>query len=516
MQSKSKKQVFPCCLKILSPVHIGCDEVYEPTGFAVDETQQRMVVFDPLLLMRSLSAGDKARFARLCKKGTLASILEIYKFMHNRPIAGQPVKVCAGFIEHYKTMMKTSLNDEVEIRNKMNKFLIPRTAFNANDQRPYLPGSSIKGALRTAYLNHQEKIKNIPRQRNANQLEEKLLNYRGVPSDPFRLVEVSDFKPVGDAPTRIIYGINQKKKVTQKQARGLPLLFEVIQPGALFEGVITVEQPLPGAGVNEPVDLKTLLNSAAQFYLHEKQREEDELKPIGITPLVDAPPKGAGIIRCGRHSGAEAVTVQGHRDIRIMLGGGKKKFLDHATTIWLASETKQLNPQKAPPFGWVQFSRLDKKDADAFTAAEQQWREREAHKQKERLDAIEKERLAQKAAAAKAARESARQAEVQARLEKAESERQAAWDAMTPDEKKLAEELAIFDEETVSLEKVNTLYKRLDEFSPVNQIAIAKKLKEYWSDNRQWTKKDVGNKKWKNKVRAKVNQIESILKGAAE
>ena len=38
------------------------------------------------------------------------------------------------------------------IRQELNQFSISRTAYNPYNNLPYIPGSSIKGALRTAYL----------------------------------------------------------------------------------------------------------------------------------------------------------------------------------------------------------------------------------------------------------------------------------------------------------------------------------------------------------------------------
>ncbi|NLA75012.1 MAG: hypothetical protein GX846_06050, partial [Deltaproteobacteria bacterium] len=39
-------------IKTISPIHIGCDEVYEPTGFAIDEKSNQMVVFDPFVFFQ--------------------------------------------------------------------------------------------------------------------------------------------------------------------------------------------------------------------------------------------------------------------------------------------------------------------------------------------------------------------------------------------------------------------------------------------------------------------------------
>ena len=72
-------------IRILSLVHIGCDEVYEPMGFIVDENSCTLTAFDPLDFFRSLSPGDKTRFADICRKGTIASLLELNLIRVNSP-----------------------------------------------------------------------------------------------------------------------------------------------------------------------------------------------------------------------------------------------------------------------------------------------------------------------------------------------------------------------------------------------------------------------------------------------
>ena len=148
-------------IRTISPIHVGCDEVYEPTGFTIDEKECRMVVFDPFLFVSQLNDDAKREFSNLCAKGTIASILEIYKFLAGKEMQGHTVEVCRGVLEHYKQTLSLPLNNESRIRNELNSFVIPRTAFRSIDQRPYIPGSAIKGALRTSYLNQKETEKQL-------------------------------------------------------------------------------------------------------------------------------------------------------------------------------------------------------------------------------------------------------------------------------------------------------------------------------------------------------------------
>jgi len=370
------KQIFRCYLRTLAPVHIGSDEVYEPMGFVINENTKQMTVFEPVNFFSQLSHQDLEKFSRICLQGSIASILEIYKFLQGRPVHGRTIEVSAGLVEQYRKTLSISVGDERKIQNELNRFTIGRTSFLQSDQRPYIPGSGVKGVLRTAYLSARAKIKKVPQQKGrfaAKELEKTLLDGGSFESDPFRLVKVSDFKPVGEVRTRIVYAINQKKKPSKFEARGPFQILEVIQPGAVFVGDITVDFPQKGATIRTPIKQDDLLKAAAIFYKTEKIREDDELKSVGINPL--SIPADTNILRIGRHSGAESLTINGHRNIKIMRGSGQPAlYMDHATTVWLASDyAKPEHKNDLVPFGWVQLAEMNAETEQQFEQAEKDW-----------------------------------------------------------------------------------------------------------------------------------------------
>ena len=497
-------------IRTISPIHIGCDEVYEPTGFVLDENARQMIVFDPLSFISQMEDADKAKFLQICARGTIASILEIYKFMQDKTAEGRMVDVCHDFFKHYRQTLSLTLRNQREIQQNLNNFAIPRTAFCSVDQRPYIPGSSIKGALRTAYLNLMENVKELSRkgkERNARNLEQRLMEFGGIPTDPFRMVKVSDFMPMGETRTRIVYGVNEKKKTADRDARGLPLIFEVIPPGTVFVGTISVNSPLHGSGISKHVSIENLLNSSTMFYTKEKRREDRELTNIGVVINSDygwsQDQKNSFLVRVGRHSGAESVTIEGHRNIFIMGERGEKKYLNHATTLWLASEArKPVSRNDLQPFGWVQLSRRTDDLLKEFQIEEQDWQE-----MKDRNREI-------KQAEAKRKAELKQQSDEEAKwLSLAEEERckkeerkKAEHEAMSPEER----DIALLEDPGVTENQVNALYKRLDEFSPENKILLARKLKEYWIKNKKWTKKEVSHKQWK-KIRERNQKLDQIL-----
>ena len=60
----------------------------------------------------------------------------------------------------------------------------------------------------------------------------------------------------------------------------------------------------------------------------------------------------------GRHSGAEALTIEGARSIKIMGKRGEQaKYLPNSTTIWFAADTPTAETG-LQPFGWVALEAL--------------------------------------------------------------------------------------------------------------------------------------------------------------
>ncbi len=350
-------------LQTLSPLHIGCDEVYEPMTFVINEKEGTLTYFDFLDFLKKLSVQDKKMFSDICRKGTPGSLLEIYRFMRGRKMAGHVVGLATGFLRDYERNMGMSPSDERRVLQELNRFTISRTSFDANTNRPYIPGSSIKGSLRTAYLNRLAGMKKnvtsgAPTRRpggrpNARALEQELLG-GSFSTDPFRMLKVSDFHPVDGAKTRIIYGVNEKKTPSDKPARGPYQILEVVEPGTVFVGTIKIESPEKGARINDPIREETLLESSRDFYSREIEREKRQLAAVGLDSGAPTINPGSVPLRVGRHSGAESVTIEGHRNIRIMQGRGQRPlFKDSATTFWLAADrSKNYEKRSLLPFGW--------------------------------------------------------------------------------------------------------------------------------------------------------------------
>lgn len=375
IKQKPDRKVFRFALKTLGPVHIGCDEVYEPMCFTIDENAGCMTVFDPYDFIADLSDRDRLEFSNICKEGTLASILKIYKFLARRKPYGRKINVCEGFVRHYNQTLNLPVGNTRVLQQELNRFMVGRTSFLPSTDRPYIPGSALKGALRTAYLNHAAKTGSLRETRDARKVETQLLGGGSFNTDPFRMLKVSDFMPVGGIETGIVYAVNEKKKLSQFTARGPYQILEIIPPGAEFHGVISLESPVRNGQVATPLDEETLFESVRSFFSTEKIREDKELRAINIPASPDACAKG-NLIRIGRHSGAESLTIEKFRSIKIMKGRNESpRYEKSATTLWLASSNdKGTEKQKLKPFGWAELLELSAEEALRLNASEVAWK----------------------------------------------------------------------------------------------------------------------------------------------
>lgn len=365
-------------LHVLSPVHIGCGDEYEPTSFVIHPDQKRLISFDMFRFFDGLDDDARKTMTRIAGKGTLASIIELYRFIFSQRsnITGWDVGISDSVITRYLKVKELPL-DERRLQQELNNFHIPRTAYNALDNRPYIPGSSLKGSIRTGYLSLLARAGGtrhgietilsggqppnpVTGQTNARKLEEQLLGGK-FDTDTFRMVKVSDLSPAENVRTRILYGINRKKSEVGA-GRGVPQILEVILPGSIFEGVISIEPPLNGSGIRMPVEKEKLFSLVQKHYAKVYNDELKTARAIHYTPprpndvkkLVEGRGNSPHLVRIGFHSGAESVTIEGNRTITIRGPGRSRTERDRATTIWLASENENPQNNRAMmPFGWA-------------------------------------------------------------------------------------------------------------------------------------------------------------------
>jgi CRISPR-associated protein Csm5 len=382
---------YKITIEALSPIHIGCDEVLSPVEFVIDSEERKLIKFSLFDLLEVLSLEEKKELDRISNKRDPSALVDLYKFYAYR--LKDKIKKLTDIKQFIIPYELAKRYDEVlrltqnEILQNFNNFEIPRTYFNPLTDQPIIPGSSLKGALRTGYLEFLfkknennpsireiiERVNNInsrTSRREINEimetLEKQLLNCPNPSKDPFGALKISDLNPISPIETKILYQVNVSKQKGETRGR-LTLPIEVIPPGAKFEGILEIKVETENLKQNPvKIEMSNLIEGVWGHFRVILKNEYDLAKNIGFkifglheSHKMDIKERKAILIKLGKHSGAEAMTIDKIRKILIRREGGRTEYQTSPTTIWLASEQKR-NISQAMPFGWalLRFEKL--------------------------------------------------------------------------------------------------------------------------------------------------------------
>jgi CRISPR-associated protein Csm5 len=378
-------EIVPLVLTPLTPIHVGCGVDFEPTNYVIDDGI--LYPFEPTAL--SLNNGDRLLLMQHANRPGLDAILAVQQFFHGkrpecRRISRFGIPVAAGIAEWYEGRIGRVVQREGGGHGVGNELGIERTAHHLYSGRPYLPGSSLKGSARTGWLNDLDKgppVRRDPRERpteNSSELEINLLG-GSFSSDPFRLIQFADATGV-NLKSRVVFAVARRKRPRpDAKEKNLAVAREAIAGGQFrgAQGEIRFKARPASAGPGHAPhrekcigDFVALARACNTFYRSRLEADFEVLAALGeaqwagtfqslkaaLAPALDS--GDAILLRVGRHSGAEAATLDRHRWIRIMEGPGKAHWAREATTIWVAAERADSRAGLRP-FGWLLLERAD-------------------------------------------------------------------------------------------------------------------------------------------------------------
>jgi len=414
----------------LSPVHIGADETYEPGNYVIDDESGALYGFDNQAAINGLNESDTKHLLNIVNdKPNDEMLTKVQGFFHSHRekligVARSPVPTAKGIATLYQKRIGQTAQHESRNRRVINKLEIERTMYNPANNQPLFPGSSIKGAIRTALLDKENNGKK-PYARIKNQKFQSDILQGSFHTDPFRLISISDAHWQSDhsLPTsQIQFAVNRKREpvmkdgvLIQSQAEksNLYQLLECIPAigGQLLQGTIQIQDvsqikqddnKLPKQ-VNQ-WDIKDIAQACNAFYYDLFQKELYQLKQRGYVQqgwldkieqllaqgLFKRMDEGeVFLLRVGRHSGAEALTLNGVRSIKIMQGRGNKPAWEDKPKTWWLAANEISEKTNMLPFGWV-LVEIDPKNNESMLAEIQnnntelaQWYQQQQQKQKE-------------------------------------------------------------------------------------------------------------------------------------
>jgi len=350
-------------LKTLTPIHIGCGEAFQPLEFYV--VKEKLYELDTDRFLENLSSEELKEYFKIFEKKDIGIVIELFSFTQktfsnllNR-LANKDKKEILKLIKSQIKIpkyFKKDFEDVINNKVRINKFSIEKTFKNIKG-KPYIPGSSLKGSIRTAvlnYLNRSQKVKkeNLKNKKSSLEAEGKILNCYNekedntynISEDPFKFVKISDLhlKNKSQVATQIYYGLNFHK---ERKKCGIPTYLECILCGEEFTGEFQIVK-------NNLLNFDIIIKALKEFYNKDFEKEKQLLQRLEklysfILPeeLINYSTNDKPLIRLGKHSGNEFVTI---KNLRRLL---------NTKTIWLASETKKINSNsKVYPFGWTEIS----------------------------------------------------------------------------------------------------------------------------------------------------------------
>jgi CRISPR-associated protein Csm5 len=322
----------------LSPVHVGNGDVFEPTNFIID--QNILYHFDEALLIKNLPLTSIAGFTNSAERGFMA----LHQFIKtNKEIAKkvsfEQVKVKIGLANGY----------EKKLENPKAKFYINKTSKNGNKEA-YIPGSSLKGAIATAYMEFlfekDFKLNKADFSKVENLFD---IKYEQI----FKDFKVGDSRVIKSSST-IGYAVNRARKRENGicEPNTLSNIVETIDSESIFEIDIHYRE-------NKYINLQNILASLTRHYLPILASTQNEFKTCSITLMQNIAKYTIAklkpnqfLIRVGKYSGARAITVKGVRNIKVKTGERTSENLSEETTSWLfANNTSDI--KEIEPFGWV-------------------------------------------------------------------------------------------------------------------------------------------------------------------
>ena len=380
----------------LSPLHIGCGEDFEPTNYVIDDGL--LYGFDPS--RAALNDLQRKQLTDVARRGSLAGI---QRFFRDHAAAFKPhayvvMPVCAGVEEKYKETIGKAANIEASGKPVFNKQEIERHVYTGALQQPFIPGTSFKGALRTAWLDdlNAEQRPQENTSRSTTAMEKRLLG-GDFQTSPLRLLKVADLMPTREPEREVLFAVNRKKREVlgrdgqPLQPKGIAARKDCVLHGQyrLFVADVTLPALLQHVGASDnkgkpatpqaqqlnahgAVDMRKLARQSNAYHLQRLRRELAVLDGRGLVHptwknsinllLLAQGTLGkklatgdAFLLRIGRYGSADSKTLTGEgvASIKIMGGKGQPPSFESTTkTVWLAAQTEG-DQKHLIPFGWA-------------------------------------------------------------------------------------------------------------------------------------------------------------------
>ncbi|MEJ5370189.1 MAG: type III-A CRISPR-associated RAMP protein Csm5 [Bryobacteraceae bacterium] len=354
----------------LSPVHIGTGEPVGPEEYYLEDAGAGKVLvrFSPTAVLGAAGEAERARVDKLLEGGKADEAVQALRGLARKIPEGVLYRCALG--GPAAKFLQGWLTDPGRSRGEVRPM-----PHNPYDGRVVIPGSALKGALRTGVVSSLantadrkawreeflERIEATGHERElsrlAGELEKELIRADGeMESDPFRFLKVEDASLAGKEvlridEARVVYADEDLRKP------GPPMFVERLVSRADggeagFQVTVRIANPheiSAAARRNKfawTADLQWILRAANSFFRHRYQAEAHRFPALySALPAPGKLPEGF-LLRVGRYSHFESLSVEG---LRKGFNRQKRTWIREGSTRTVC----ELAGGKRAPFGWI-------------------------------------------------------------------------------------------------------------------------------------------------------------------
>lgn len=338
------KNSFGLQLYTLSPVHIGDGLELEPFSYVIKDNI--LYCFDMVKLGELLSENQRKQLMQNIFNPGEKSILLVRKYLaelfnadtHKEAVLYSYKIEQKGIINFYESRLTDKLQKEV------NKLGI-KTVYRDYNNKAIIPGSSLKGSLRHAFIKHN----------NLESIEKDIK----INDDPFKNIIISDTSRDKETGIELGFVYNMLKDKLEV-ANTIYYLSEFIKPRQLFKFQVTVNNILTDKKENQDYinninntfkDYKSLLKMLNDYYGEKFEKQYSIIKQAepehpfikNVDEIKGKLKNNVAFIHIGKYGGQEVLEGIKSKDIKY------KKY----KSTYLIKDEKDLYPNQIMPIGWV-------------------------------------------------------------------------------------------------------------------------------------------------------------------
>lgn len=332
--------------RFLSPVHIGSGQTIDPLQYVIRDGVLHRVSFERFIAR--ISPELQAKFTQLADRADLNGLRRfIADNLAPEHDSLARIAVSPGVDAHYRSKL-------ADIGNQL---LMEQFARTDGERTPFLPGSAVKGSIRTAVISAIAAKSGLPKPFNSfdeKTFEPKVLNYRDAKSDPFRCIMIGDgnLRPQ-DSIFREVR--NGKKRNGAFEFNSIPLIVEVTNSMLTGNDVdvqvrLLVNDKLANTKfIFKAITVEEIIRSCNAFYRdkleaeHKKHYAGTQIEKVSSRLLDEPVGQNEFLLRVGRFSGAESVTLDVYRNPK---PPGNRR-------VW---GTSRFLVEQMYPLGWVKVT----------------------------------------------------------------------------------------------------------------------------------------------------------------